>query len=78
MAALTPTDLTYWAVSFPSLIVIAAGPDLSYTTGQLIVTNSVGAEYHGIAAGGVVMMTYYSYVLLSTVAKSPRLIADNP
>ena len=60
MAALTPPNLTYWAVTFPSILVIAAGPDMSYTTGQLIVTNSVGAEFHGIAAGGVVMMTYYS------------------
>ena len=47
MAALTPVHLTYWAMSFTSLLVIAAGPDLSYTTGQLIVTNSVGAEFQG-------------------------------
>lgn len=49
MAALTPVHLTYWAVSFTSLLVIAAGPDLSYTTGQLIVTNSVGAEFQGVS-----------------------------
>ncbi len=60
MAALTPVNLTYWAVSFTSLIVIAAGPDLSYTTGQLIVTASVGAEYQGIAGGIVMMVVYYS------------------
>ena len=29
MAALTPADLTYWAVTFPSLLVIAAGPGSS-------------------------------------------------
>ena len=35
-------------------------PDLSYTTGQLIVTASVGAEYQGIAGGIVMMVVYYS------------------
>lgn len=76
MAALTPVNLSYWAVTFPSLLAIAAGPgkyrlkhrdkpkidfpDLSYTTSQLIVTSSVGPEFHGIAGGLVMMCVYFS------------------
>lgn len=60
LGALTPVNLTYWAVTFPSFLLVAAGPDLSYTTGQLIVTNSVDVAYHGIAGGIITTVMYYS------------------
>ena len=49
MAAVTPADSSYWAVTFPSLLLVISGPDLSFSTGQLIVSNSVDREFQGIA-----------------------------
>ncbi|WWD00461.1 hypothetical protein V866_007376 [Kwoniella sp. B9012] len=59
-AALTPVHQTYWGLTFFSLIIVVFGPDLSFSTGQLIVSNSVEHEYQGIAAGIVSMITNYS------------------
>ncbi|WWC67828.1 uncharacterized protein I206_101745 [Kwoniella pini CBS 10737] len=59
-AALTPKDQTYWGLTFFSLIICVFGPDLSFSTGQLIVSNSVNHEFQGIAAGIVSMITNYS------------------
>lgn len=71
MAAVAPVNGPYWAVTFPSMILVIAGPgtsqsppftmvqrrycfdadqvDMSFATGQLIVSNSVPAELQGIA-----------------------------
>ncbi|WWC59375.1 uncharacterized protein I303_101927 [Kwoniella dejecticola CBS 10117] len=59
-AALTPKDQMYWGLTFFSLIICVFGPDLSFSTGQLIVSNSVNHEFQGIAAGIVSMITNYS------------------
>jgi len=39
--------------------------DLSFATGQLIVSNSGPFEYQGIAGGVVSMITNYSYVVFT-------------
>ncbi|WRT64885.1 uncharacterized protein IL334_001821 [Kwoniella shivajii] len=59
-AALAPKDQMYWGLTFWSMIVVVFGPDLSFSTGQLIVSNSVEHEFQGIAAGIVSMITNYS------------------
>ncbi|WVW78590.1 hypothetical protein I302_100546 [Kwoniella bestiolae CBS 10118] len=59
-AALTPVTQTYWGLTFWSLLIVVFGPDLSFSTGQLIVSNSVDHEFQGIAAGIVSMITNYS------------------
>ena len=74
MAALAPVH-GYWSVTFPSLILVILGPgrsllrqseetdvcsDLSFSTGQLIVSNSVDREFQGVAAGIVSMIANYS------------------
>ena len=81
MISLTPPSLTYWAVTFPSLLLVISGPgesrrlhiklvsliaDLSFATGQLIVSNSVDTEFQGIAGGIVSMITNYSSVTVQT------------
>lgn len=43
------------------------GPDLSFSTGQLIVSNSVDRNLQGIAAGIVSMITNYSWVVIHQV-----------
>ncbi|WVQ97952.1 hypothetical protein IAU59_005072 [Kwoniella sp. CBS 9459] len=59
-SALNQPDQTYWGLTFFGLILVVFGPDLSFSTGQLIVSNSVAHEYQGIAAGVVSMITNYS------------------
>ncbi|KIR26237.1 multidrug efflux pump [Cryptococcus deuterogattii LA55] len=53
----------YWKGTFWSLIIGTFGPDLSFSTGQLIVSNSVSHEFQGIAAGVVSMITNYSIAI---------------
>ncbi|KIR51255.1 multidrug efflux pump [Cryptococcus gattii Ru294] len=53
----------YWKSTFWSLIIGTFGPDLSFSTGQLIVSNSVSHEFQGIAAGVVSMITNYSIAI---------------
>ncbi|KAK1926475.1 MFS transporter [Papiliotrema laurentii] len=63
MMSVAPPHITYWAVQFPSLLIVIFGPgtlDMSFSTGQLIVSNSVPREFQGIAAGIVSMITNYS------------------
>ncbi|OXG26040.1 MFS transporter [Cryptococcus neoformans Ze90-1] len=64
LAATAPMDGTYWGNTFFSILIGVFGPDLSFATGQLIVSNSVDVEFQGIAAGLVSMITNYSYVAL--------------
>ncbi|ORX34486.1 major facilitator superfamily domain-containing protein [Kockovaella imperatae] len=59
MGAVAPVH-GYWSVTFPSLILVILGPDLSYSTGQLIVSNSVDRQFQGTAGGIVSMITNYS------------------
>nr|XP_031857395.1 uncharacterized protein CI109_007217 [Kwoniella shandongensis]KAA5524467.1 hypothetical protein CI109_007217 [Kwoniella shandongensis] len=60
LAATAPSHSTYWGNTFFSFIIGAVGPDLSFSTGQLIVSNSVDHRFQGIAAGMVSMITNYS------------------
>ncbi|KAK8846854.1 hypothetical protein IAR55_005942 [Kwoniella newhampshirensis] len=60
LGATAPTHGIYWGNTMFSLITGAIGPDLSFSTGQLIVSNAVDHEFQGIAAGMVSMITNYS------------------
>ncbi|GFZ46638.1 hypothetical protein JCM24511_03858 [Saitozyma sp. JCM 24511] len=60
MASVAPAHGSYWSVTMPSLILVISGPDMSFATGQLIVSNSVDREFQGIAGGIVSMITNYS------------------
>ncbi|TYJ56292.1 hypothetical protein B9479_002982 [Cryptococcus floricola] len=65
LAATAPAHSTYWGNTFVSMLVVVWGPDLSFSTGQLIVSGSVDKEFQGIAAGIVSMITNYSQVSFS-------------
>ena len=62
--SVAPAESSYWQTIFPALILVISGPgtsdqmpihtitnraDLSFATGQLIVSNSVDREFQGIA-----------------------------
>ncbi|OXG17837.1 multidrug efflux pump [Cryptococcus neoformans Tu401-1] len=61
-ASTSTAEGQYWKSTFWSLVIGTFGPDMSFSTGQLIVSNSVSHEFQGIAAGVVSMITNYSYV----------------
>ncbi|OXH25894.1 MFS transporter [Cryptococcus neoformans] len=58
--ATAPVHQVYWANTFVGMLLGMFGPDLSFSTGQLIVSNSVDRNLQGIAAGIVSMITNYS------------------
>ncbi|KAE8538309.1 hypothetical protein D1P53_005651 [Cryptococcus gattii VGV] len=60
LAATAPVGGIYWGNTFFSILIGVFGADLSFPTGQLIVSNSVDVEFQGIAAGVVSMITNYS------------------
>ncbi|WVQ84142.1 hypothetical protein IAT38_006289 [Cryptococcus sp. DSM 104549] len=60
LGATAPVDGIYWGNTFFSMLIGVFGPDLSFATGQLIVSNSVDHDFQGIAAGIVSMITNYS------------------
>lgn len=62
--ATAPVNQVYWANTFVGMLLGMFGPDLSFSTGQLIVSNSVDRNLQGIAAGIVSMITNYSCVVL--------------
>lgn len=62
-ASTSTAEGQYWKSTFWSLVIGTFGPDMSFSTGQLIVSNSVSHEFQGIAAGVVSMITNYSIAI---------------
>lgn len=50
----------YWANTLVWMLLRMFGPDLSFSKGQLTVSNSVDRNLQGIAAGIVSVITNYS------------------
>lgn len=59
LLATTPVYQIYWAMIFPSLILIAFTADLIFAAAQIIASNSVSRQYQG-AAGSLIgtLLTY--------------------
>jgi MFS family permease len=59
LLATTPTHQIYWAMIFPSMIIIAFTADLIFAASQIIASNTVGKEFQG-AAGSLIgtLLTY--------------------
>jgi hypothetical protein len=59
LLATTPVHQTYWAMIFPSMILIAFTADLIFAAAQIIASNSVSRRYQG-AAGSLIgtLLTY--------------------
>ena len=75
LTAVAPVKTTYWAVIFPSTIVVIFGPglsfpfqmrsivdasDLSYAAGQFLISTAVKHEHQSIAGAMVAMVVNYS------------------
>ncbi|GAA6059222.1 hypothetical protein JCM10212_006615 [Sporobolomyces blumeae] len=60
LMGLTPQDQVFWAMIFPAEIVIVFGPDLSFASGALIISNSVPPSMYGIGGGLMNLITNYS------------------
>lgn len=61
LVATQPAHQTYWAQTFPSLVIIALGPDFIFTASQIIASNSVKRRHQGFA--GTLIGTLASYGL---------------
>lgn len=60
LVALAPVNQIYRAMIFPAMVLVNPGPDLSFASGQLIVSNAVLKEDQGSAAGIVLTLVSYS------------------
>ncbi|THC99489.1 hypothetical protein EYZ11_001038 [Aspergillus tanneri] len=59
LMATVPMHQTYWAQIFPSVVLFAFCPDLVYTAGQIIASNSVRRHQQGIAGSIIGTLNLY-------------------
>ncbi|KAK3077090.1 hypothetical protein LTS18_011235 [Coniosporium uncinatum] len=60
LLAVTPVDQTYWAMTFPTTLLASIGPELSFTSASIIVSNQVRGEHQGAAGSFVNTVVNYS------------------
>lgn len=73
LLALTPVDQTYWQMSFPAVVVISFGPDLSFACGSLIASDTLKPEQQGVAGSFINTIINYSIAMgLSLAANIER------
>ncbi|CAO1613227.1 unnamed protein product [Parajaminaea phylloscopi] len=74
--ALTPQSQSFWAMVFPATLVIPFGPDLSFASSAIILSNAVPAEDQGAAAGVVNTVVLYAISLgIGIAATLERYVA---
>jgi len=61
LIATQPKQQTYWAQTFPALMIVALGPDFIFTAAQIIASNAVKRRHQGTA--GSLIGTLASYGL---------------
>lgn len=59
LMATVPLHQSYWAQIFPSVVLFAFCPDLVYTAGQIIASNSVRRHQQGIAGSIIGTLNLY-------------------
>ncbi|KAI1206993.1 MFS general substrate transporter [Annulohypoxylon truncatum] len=59
LIATMPEQQTYWAQVFPSTVISALSPDLTYTAAQIVASNSVGRKQQGIAGSLIGSLLLY-------------------
>ncbi|KAL3473408.1 efflux pump antibiotic resistance protein [Aspergillus californicus] len=59
LMATLPEEQSYWAQVFPSVVLFAFCPDLVYTAGQIIASNSVSRRQQGVAGSIVGTLNLY-------------------
>ncbi|KAB2570697.1 putative MFS-type transporter [Lasiodiplodia theobromae] len=60
LLALMPVDQGYWPMTFPLVVIIAFGPDLSFASASLIVSDQVPKDQQGAAGSFVNTVVNYS------------------
>lgn len=60
LLALTPIHQTYWAMTFPAVTIASLGPDLSFASASLIVSDQVDRKMQGAAGSFVNTVVNYS------------------
>lgn len=59
LIATMPEQQSYWAQVFPSTIMSALSPDLTYTAAQIIASNSVSRKQQGVAGSLIGSLNLY-------------------
>lgn len=53
----------YWALIFPACIVVGGGPDLSFASSGILISNAVLPEEQGVAGSFIATVVQYSIAL---------------
>ncbi|KAL5335116.1 major facilitator superfamily-domain-containing protein [Aspergillus crustosus] len=61
-------NTTYWALSFPGIILVTFGPDLAFAAASIFITSSVPRSYQGSAASLLVTNQNLSSAIMISVA----------
>jgi len=61
--ALTPPEQTYWAMTFPTTVIITFGPDLAFASASLIASDSVPDGLQGVAGSFINTVVNYSIAI---------------
>lgn len=61
-------NTTYWALSFPAICLVTAGPDLSFAAASIFITSNVARSYQGSAGSLLVTNQNLSSAILTSVA----------
>ncbi|KAL4884323.1 major facilitator superfamily domain-containing protein [Aspergillus karnatakaensis] len=61
-------NTTYWALSFPGIILVTFGPDLAFAAASIFITSSVPRSYQGSAASLLVTNQNLSSAIMTSVA----------
>ncbi|WFD32073.1 hypothetical protein MSPP1_003115 [Malassezia sp. CBS 17886] len=59
MFSVTPERQTYWAMAFPGMALVALGPDLSFTSASIVITNTVLPDEQGAAGSFINTLVLY-------------------
>jgi predicted MFS family arabinose efflux permease len=60
LLALTPVHQSYWPMTFPLTVLVSIGPDLSFASASLIVSDQVPKKQQGAAGSFVSTVVNYS------------------
>lgn len=78
LLALTPIHQTYWAMSFPTTIIICFGPDISFAVAAMVASDSVEERDQGVAGSWVNTVVNYCVALgLAIVGNVEAAVVKN-
>ncbi|KAF2806158.1 MFS general substrate transporter [Mytilinidion resinicola] len=60
LLALTPVNQSYWPMTFPLTVLVSIGPDLSFASASLIVSDQVSRKQQGAAGSFINTVVNYS------------------